>query len=97
MEKRATAVAQKYSDMLDVMEAAGKNDPSQYNLVQDRLINVCDNNFVNAGSVRTIKNSMNILRNLPEENMAIGYASMFGNNNEDEFVRQVQQYAPVIM
>lgn len=97
MDKTSSAVAKNYGKVLDTMEAAGQKGTPQYDFIQDRLIDVCDNKFVSSGNIRAIKKNLNIFRNLPEENIGLACASRFGNDNEDEFVRQAQQYVSVLI
>ena len=96
MDKRATAVAKKYSKMLDALELEGKQGTSQYKILERAIVDICENGLAKSGGISAIKNNLNLINNLPEENLAIAYASQFGNNNENEFVNNVQTYLPLI-
>ena len=84
MSTRQEAVFNKYVDM-----ANNNNSP----VIQNNALRLIDNNFRTVPNYRALRNNMNIFRNLPEENLAIGIGSPY-LNDEAELEETINTYGP---
>ena len=62
-------------------------------IIQNNALRLIDNNFRTVPSYRVLRNNMNVLKNLPEENLAIGLGSPY-LNNDAELEETIDTYGP---